>query len=323
VSFSQGIGGVQTGFLGLGVPLGTNRLVIVRCGLLDRETVELITKHPDTGFISIETILYTLPTLQKHCCSYQLLYVFLQFLIYILSVLKPEPKCITSTCLCSVDKHPRSLTTRALTPTLSVPRPSRPLTNSLLTFSAKPWVVLRDSQKHPQGSNVRRWPASESELLSLFFFFGEFTLRFLIRNLPTECTKQLKECGRMANFLDILMHRHVELVPTWHVNFRTPAVLCGPNSHNRAKHTTPKQIISVNTRNNKIYPSMTHAKSLLFNVTLLVRPGLEPKIARFGGPHGVSCSQGLNPRHGPLQVLTFLCCLYLWYTSPHHCHGKY
>jgi hypothetical protein len=44
-SFSQGIGGVQTGFLGLGVPLGTNRLVIVRCGFLDRETVELITKH--------------------------------------------------------------------------------------------------------------------------------------------------------------------------------------------------------------------------------------------------------------------------------------
>jgi hypothetical protein len=33
------------GILGLGVPLGTNRLVIVRCGLLDRETVELITKH--------------------------------------------------------------------------------------------------------------------------------------------------------------------------------------------------------------------------------------------------------------------------------------
>jgi hypothetical protein len=64
--------------LGLGVPLGTNRLAIVRCGLLDRETVELITKHPDTGFISLETILYT------HC---PLPYVFTQFLIYILSVL--------------------------------------------------------------------------------------------------------------------------------------------------------------------------------------------------------------------------------------------
>jgi hypothetical protein len=36
---------------------------------------------------------------------------------------------------------------------------------------------------------------------------------------------------------------------------------------------------------------MTHAKSLLFNVTLLVRPGLEPKIARFGGPHGASCGR--------------------------------
>jgi hypothetical protein len=84
--------------------------------------------------------------------------------------------------------------------------------------------------------------------------------------------------------------------------FRTPAVLCGPNPHNRAKHTTPKQIISVNTRNNKIYPRMTYAKGLLFNVTLLVRPGLEPKIARFGGPHGVSCGRGFNPRHGPLQV---------------------
>jgi hypothetical protein len=46
---------------------------------------------------------------------------------------------------------------------------------------------------------------------------------------------------------------------------------------------------------------MTRAKSLLFNVTLLVRPGLEPKIARFDGPHGVSCGRGLNPRHGPLQ----------------------
>jgi hypothetical protein len=64
-SFSQGIGGVQTGFLGRGVPLGTNRLVIVCCCLLDRETVELITKHPDTGFISIETILYT------HCPLYR------------------------------------------------------------------------------------------------------------------------------------------------------------------------------------------------------------------------------------------------------------
>jgi hypothetical protein len=46
---------------------------------------------------------------------------------------------------------------------------------------------------------------------------------------------------------------------------------------------------------------MTCAKSLLFNVTLLVRLGLEPKIARFGGPHGASCGRGLNPRHGPLQ----------------------
>jgi hypothetical protein len=45
--------------------LGTNRLVIVCCGLLDREIVELITKHPDTGFISIETILYT------HCPLYR------------------------------------------------------------------------------------------------------------------------------------------------------------------------------------------------------------------------------------------------------------
>jgi hypothetical protein len=97
------------------------------------------------------------------------------------------------------------------------------------------------------------------------------------------------------------MHRHVELVPAWLLKFRTPAVLCGPNSHNRAKRTTPKQIISVNTRNNKIYPIMTRAKSLLFNVTLLVQPGLEPKIARFGGPHGVSCDRGLNVRHGPPQ----------------------
>jgi hypothetical protein len=68
-----------------------------------------------------------------------------------------------------------------------------------LTFTAQPWVVLRDLQKHPQGSNVSRWPASESELF--FPFFGELTLRFLIRDLPTECTKQLKGCGRMVNFL--------------------------------------------------------------------------------------------------------------------------
>jgi hypothetical protein len=47
---------------------------------------------------------------------------------------------------------------------------------------------------------------------------------------------------------------------------------------------------------------MTSAKSLLFNVTLLVRPGLGPKIARFGGPHAVSCGRGLNPRHGLLQA---------------------
>jgi hypothetical protein len=47
---------------------------------------------------------------------------------------------------------------------------------------------------------------------------------------------------------------------------------------------------------------MTRAKSLLFNVTLLVRPGLGRKIARFGGPHGVSCGRGLNPRRGPPQT---------------------
>jgi hypothetical protein len=47
---------------------------------------------------------------------------------------------------------------------------------------------------------------------------------------------------------------------------------------------------------------MTRAKSLLLNVTLLVRPGLEPKIDRLGGPHGVSCGRGLNPRHGPPQT---------------------
>jgi hypothetical protein len=55
-------------------------------------------------------------------------------------------------------------------PNLSVPRPSRPLTASPLTFTAQPWVVLRDSQKQPQGSNVRRWPASEFELFSPFLF---------------------------------------------------------------------------------------------------------------------------------------------------------
>jgi hypothetical protein len=64
-------------------------------------------------------------------------------------------------------------------------------------------------------------------------------------------------------------------------------------SSRRAGMQAPKQIVSVNTRNNKIHPRMTYAKSLLLNVTLLVRPGLEPKIARFGGPHEVSC--GLEP----------------------------
>jgi hypothetical protein len=59
---------------------------------------------------------------------------------------------------------------------------------------------------------------------------------------------------------------------------------------------------------------MTLAKSLLFNVTLLVRPGLEPKIARFCGPHGVSCGRGLNPRHGPLQyfIVISVCSLYVF-----------
>jgi hypothetical protein len=51
---------------------------------------------------------------------------------------------------------------------------------------------------------------------------------------------------------------------------------------------------------------MTHAKSLSSNFTLLVRPGLEPKIARFGGPHGVSCGRVLNPRHGPLHNSVYL-----------------
>jgi hypothetical protein len=102
-----------------------------------------------------------------------------------------------------------------------------------------------------------------------------------------------------------------------------PAVLCGPKSHNRAKHTTPKQIVSVNMRNNKIYPSMTRAKSLLSNVTLLVRPGLEPKIARFGGLHGVSCGRGLNPRHGPLHTSLGSCnhrslVCFLWSTNFEH-----
>jgi hypothetical protein len=67
---------------------------------------------------------------------------------------------------------------------------------------------------------------------------------------------------------------------------------------------------------------MTRAKSLLSNVTLLVRPGLEPKIARFGGPHGVSCGRGLNPRHGPLQVWralwtpgTYIYCRCCWQCS--------
>jgi hypothetical protein len=49
---------------GAGGALGY-KLVIVHCGLLDRETVELITKHADTGFISIKTILYT------HCPLYR------------------------------------------------------------------------------------------------------------------------------------------------------------------------------------------------------------------------------------------------------------
>jgi hypothetical protein len=44
---------------GAGGALGTNRLVIVCCGLLDRETVELIVKHPDTGFISTHIAHFT------------------------------------------------------------------------------------------------------------------------------------------------------------------------------------------------------------------------------------------------------------------------
>jgi hypothetical protein len=75
-SFSQGIGGVQTGFLGLGVHLVTNRLVIVRCGLLDRETVKLITKHRILVLFHLRQLTTHTVYFKKNCCSCQLLYVF-------------------------------------------------------------------------------------------------------------------------------------------------------------------------------------------------------------------------------------------------------
>jgi hypothetical protein len=143
------------GIFGLVVHLGTNRLVIVRCGLLDRETVELNTIHPDTSFISLETILYTLLALQKHCRSSW----------YTLSILQPEPKYLTCTCLCTVDKNN--------------PAPSPPEHWPPLRLSYDPlgrWLLCPNFycstlgrvtrlQKHPQGSNVMRLLASEFELL--------------------------------------------------------------------------------------------------------------------------------------------------------------
>jgi hypothetical protein len=85
--------------------LGTNRLVIVRCGLLHRETVELITKHPDTGFISIETILYT------HCPLYRNTAVaarsFTSSPQFLILPLCPQARTkVTSTSFCSAEKHP-------------------------------------------------------------------------------------------------------------------------------------------------------------------------------------------------------------------------
>jgi hypothetical protein len=46
-------------FFGGGVALGYEQADDCCCGPFDRETVELFTKHSDTGFISVETILYT------------------------------------------------------------------------------------------------------------------------------------------------------------------------------------------------------------------------------------------------------------------------
>jgi hypothetical protein len=166
-------------FWGWGLHLGTNRLVIVRCGLLNRETVELNTIHPDTGFISLETILYTLLTLQKHCRSSW----------YTLSILLPEPKYITCTCLCSVDKHVAPSPSEHWPPLCLSHDPLGrwPLLSSY--FYCSTFGCVTRLQKHPQGPN-------RNEVACFWtwtpFFFGEFTLRFLIRDLPTECTKQLK-----------------------------------------------------------------------------------------------------------------------------------
>jgi hypothetical protein len=134
----------------------------------------------------------------------------------------------------------------------------------------------------PQGSYVRRWLVSKSELMG-WSSSSDFSQATSSRNTLSS----LRNVAEWSISCDIPMHCHAEL--------------CGPSSHNRAKRTISKQIIGLNTRNNSFNPSMTCPKSLSRYVTLLVRPGIEPKIARFSWHHGESCGRGLNLRYGPPQ----------------------
>jgi hypothetical protein len=135
-----------------------------------------------------------------------------------------------------------------------------------------------------QSSYLRRWHVPKSEL-TCWSSPSNFSLPNSSRNILSI----LRNVAEWPIYCNIPMHRHTQLH--------------GLSSYIRHKRIISKQIIVLNTRNNYFNPSITCPRSLSLNVTLLVWPGIEPKITRFGGNDGVSCGQGLYPRHGPLQCL--------------------
>jgi hypothetical protein len=113
------------------VHLGTNRLAIVRCGLLDRETVELNTKHRTLALFHLRPSSTLIAHFKKHCCSCPLLYVFQQFL-FTSSPSASQNQSILPALVCALLTNTLLPYHQSTASIVSVPRPSRPLTASTL-----------------------------------------------------------------------------------------------------------------------------------------------------------------------------------------------
>jgi hypothetical protein len=179
----------------------------------------------DFGWYSWAQTGYTLIWL-KRCFCRQLVYITNLFVI---RYLEPKERKVTQSFVTTVRKHPRSPPERwpKCRPCRPLGRVVNPHFHYCLTLSGVNAIRLNT----PQGSYVRRWLVSKSELMG-WSSPSDFSQATFSRN----ALRILRNVVEWPMSCDVPMHCHAEL--------------CGPSSHNTTKRTISKRKIGLNTLNN-------------------------------------------------------------------------